>query len=88
MSLQRFRESAWSMGKEAQDAGTVMRSRLGVTATGWCPHRCPHWGGQPEFAFKKHLNSSLFVLACLGNILIQAENLGQLFVRAAFAGWS
>lgn len=42
-------------------------------------------GRAPEFAFKQHLNSSLYILDCLGNVLIQAENLGQLLIRTVFA---
>lgn len=36
-------------------------------------------------AFKHHLNSPLCIFDCLGNVLLQAENLGQLFIRIAFA---
>lgn len=71
---------------EAQDAGTD-EVPPGVTAAWLVPTPLSRWGS-PSLLLRKHLNSSLYVLACLGNILIQAENLGQLFVRAAFAGWS
>lgn len=38
-----------------------------------------------SFASEQHLHSSRYFLDCLGNVLVQAENLGQLFMSPVFA---